>query len=105
MVEGGLDGLVDSWSRTAAEVEAGEATWVWEEWLNDLDAREILQDLLDAVPESRVGLGRIGDADTRFRRGTVETEECQWGDENADRNGWTRQTSWWYWRRPPTAYL
>ena len=73
--------------------------------MNDVDSRQILQDVLDHVPASASALPQIEDADTRFLGNTVETDECQWGTENAERHGWTAEKNWWYWRRPPTAYL
>ena len=104
VVEGGLDYLVASWAKTAADAESGER-WCEDEWLNDLDGREILQDLFDHVPESRHALDAVEAADSRFAASTTPTDECRWGDDNAARHGWTRERSWWYWRRPSTPYL
>ena len=104
VIEGGLDGLVSDWEELTSEVEAGVARWMWEEWLNDLDTREILQDLLDNVPESRRALQAIDAADKRFAASTISTDECEWGDGTAARHGWSREKNWWYWRKPPTPY-
>jgi hypothetical protein len=104
VIEGGLDYLVRDWERTATKVEAGNEVWLWEEWVNDLDAREILQDLLDHVPESHQALQAVEAADRRFAASSVPTDKCEWGDENAARHGWTREKNWWYWRKPPTPY-
>jgi 5-formyltetrahydrofolate cyclo-ligase len=70
VLEGGIDYLVRGWERLASEVEGGTEQWMWEEWMNDLDGREIIQDLFD--------------------------------NEAAERCGWTREKSWWYWRVPRT---
>ena len=104
VIEGGLDGLVSDWAELASTVEAGVARWMWEEWLNDLDGREIIQDLLDHVPESRTALAAVEPADERFGASTIPTEQCVWGDGTASRHGWTREKNWWYWRDPPTPY-
>ena len=104
MIEGGLDYLVNSWEDLASQVETGNEQWMWEEWVNDLDGREIIQDLLDHVPESRVALEVVERADKRFAASTIPTDACQWGDDNAKRHGWTRDKNWWYWRKPPTPY-
>lgn len=104
VIEGGLDYLVARWSRRASDLASRTEAWTWEEWLNDLDTREILQDLLDHVPTSRVALPKIEDADARFLGAATETAECQWGAENATRHGWTREKNWWYWRKPLTPY-
>ena len=104
VVEGGLDYLVRRWQTTASEVAAANEQWMWEEWVNDLDTREILQDLMDNVPESRLALADVEAADKLFAASTVRTEACQWGDENARHHGWTPGKNWWYWRAPPNPF-
>jgi len=116
---GGLDYLVKRWTqgcrspttqgaprrRIATHAEYGAAEWIAEEWMNDLDVREILQDLFDHVPESHVARQAVEAADARFAASTTATDACQWGEINASRHGWTREKHWWYWRKPPTPYL
>jgi 5-formyltetrahydrofolate cyclo-ligase len=102
VIEGGIEYLVSGWEQLASEVEANAEEWVWEEWLNDLDGREIIQDLFDNVPQSRTALDRVKRADERFVAATISTDECQWGAKNAADNGWTREKNWWYWREPRT---
>jgi hypothetical protein len=104
VIEGGLSYLVTRWERLASEVDAVKRQWLWEEWLNDLDVREIIQDLFDNVPESRIALDVVERADKRFASATIPTDECQWGDYNAERHGWTPDKNWWYWCEPPTPY-
>jgi len=104
VIDGGLEHLLDTWATVASAVERRDE-WMWEEWMNDVDSRQILQDVLDHVPTSASALPQIKDADTRFLVNAVETDECQWGAENASRHGWTAEKNWWYWRRPPTPYL
>jgi hypothetical protein len=105
VLEGGIDGLVRSWERITSQVEGGSERWMWEEWLNELDGREIIQDLFDNVPESRVAVDAVERADRRFAASTTPTDECEWGAENAARYGWTREKNWWYWRKPRADYL
>ncbi len=54
VIDGGLDYLVRGWTQTAAAVEGRHEIWMSEEWLHDLDGREIIQDLLDNVTESHM---------------------------------------------------
>ncbi len=105
VVEGGLEWLVGNWRRVATEVESGEQHWVWEDWVNDLDTRKIIQQLLDHVPESRGALPEIEETDARFRNGTIESDHCLWGQANAEKHGWTPETEWWYWREPSVPFL
>src|SRR6476619_6215523 len=101
VVEGGLDYLVSTWEQTAAETEAGEWWWGYEDWLDDLDTRNIIQDLFDNVPESRTAVDAVERADKQFDASTIPTDECQGSDANAARRGWTPERNWWYWREPP----
>jgi 5-formyltetrahydrofolate cyclo-ligase len=100
VIEGGIYYLVSGWKQLAAEVEEDTEEWVYEEWMNDLSGREIIQDLLDNVPESRAATNDVEQADKRFAASTIATDECQ---GNATRCG-PRQKNWWYWREPPTPY-
>jgi hypothetical protein len=68
VIEGGLDYLVGRWQKIAEQVEGREERWLWEEWVNDLDVREILQDVFDKVPEAQVALPLIEEA-TRISAG------------------------------------
>ena len=103
VIDGGLDYLVRNWARVASDVHRG-STWMIEEWENDLDARKIIHELLRDVPEAAVIRPEVELADSRFRAGVRATEECVWGQINADRHGWTRNVNWWYWTAPPTPY-
>jgi hypothetical protein len=103
VLEGGLEYLVESWDRTASQV-AGRETWMWEEWVNDLDGREIIECVLEGVPEAASYRSRVGSIDDRFRASAVATEERAWGDEIAERERWDRSRSWWYWTKPPTPF-
>jgi hypothetical protein len=71
VIDGGLDYLVESWNRIACQVEAGDEVWMSEEWLNDLDTRELLHDLLENVPEAQRAAPEIEAADVRFRGAAV----------------------------------
>jgi hypothetical protein len=103
VVEGGLAGLTTEWARIASDVE-NNATWVWEEWLNDLDTRQLLHELLEDVPDADVALPKVIASDARFRKFAQPTDECAWGHVNAAHHGWTRERNWWYWTEPPTPY-
>jgi hypothetical protein len=103
VVAGGLDYLLDRWEQITARVER-HATWLWEEWVDDLDVREILEDVLAHVPEAAGARPSVEAVDERFRAAAVATESCAWGDDVAERNGWTREREWWYWTAPATPF-
>ena len=104
IVKSGLGGLVRSWERTVDEIETGYK-WGLEEWLNDLDVRTLVFEIVTTLP-GEVVLGlmrRLNLADWRFMEATVKTQECVWGEENAKENHWSRNTHWWLYRMPPGA--
>ena len=103
VAEGGLDYLKQTWDRVASDAESG-ATWFSEEWLNDLDTRQIIHELLENVPEAAVIRSHVEVADRRFRTAVRVTEECVWGEVNAKDEGWTSAENWWYWTEPRTPY-
>jgi hypothetical protein len=105
VVKGGLEYLLGRWRHLADQVAEGRERWYWEEWLNNLDVREILHGVLDHTPDSRSALTEIAAADRRFLAATIETEECVWGERNEREHGWSSERNWWYWREPPTPYL
>lgn len=103
LVDGGLPGLLGRWARTAFKVEAN-GTWYWEEWVNDLDTRQLLSDLVEAVPEAHRVQVELDAADETFRTFAISTSECAWYDDIAEQEGWTPARNWWYWTKPPTPY-
>lgn len=100
VVEGGLEYLVAGWERTAAEAEQGYELEI-EDWLNDLDGRQLLFEARAHVGDGEWGslADRLAAADAKFRAATVEVEECLWGEPEALVRGYTREVNWWYWRR------
>ncbi len=92
----GLDGLIGRWGAVADEVSTGYAGDL-DEYLNDLDLRQILDDAVAAVAETRGGLlARLRDVDTRFVAHTRPVDTHLWGA--AGRGDANR--SWWYFRVP-----
>ncbi len=86
--------LIERWERTAARPEPlGH-----DDWLNDLDVRQLIHDL--DRPARGPYRERLRLADVRFRAGTRPVRECLWGPANAAKHGWTRRRNWWYYRVP-----
>lgn len=104
VVSGGLPGLVESWERTASDVEAGYRLGL-DDYLNDMDGRQLLEDAWGAASDlerTRVR-GRLEDADRRARAALVPTERCLWGADVARYHGWNAEQQWWYFMRPRAA--
>ena len=105
VVAGGLDGLVRGWEDAVEAVADGYPLDTLDDYLNDLDGRQILADALAVAPREdaeRLRL-RIAAADARFRSLVVPTARPLWGERAATAHGWTADQSWWYWSRPRRA--
>ena len=100
IVESGLTGLVDRWNRIASQIADGY-DGALDEYLNDMDIRDILEDALDiaALPEGHDLRKRVLAADGRVRDVTVECGPI-WGVEVAEAESMDRALQWWYFIRP-----
>jgi hypothetical protein len=102
VVTDGAEGLVARWEQAAREAEREVYPFGIEDWLNELDGRQLLHDLGVALPDA-LGQGlaaRLADADARVRAVTEPVSACLWGDSLAKRMGWKAAREWWYWRTP-----
>ena len=99
VVRGGLEGLVVKWEKTANDV-AGGYKFDLDNYLNDVDVRQLIDDVLNNVPgQSPELLKRIEGADELMRRSTNRSK-CVWGGAAASREGWSAEKNWWYFGVP-----
>ena len=100
VVRRGLAGLLEQWSAIVQQAERGRDASL-DEWLNDMDLRDILAGALAAANprERRAAAPRLDDADERYLAIT-EISPSLWGDEIATTNDWRPEWQWWYFRRP-----
>jgi len=101
VVAEGLEGLVSNWERIAAEVRDGYPLGL-DDYLNDLDARQLLEGALtvaDADEDDPVR-ARVDAADRLMRSAVRPVTECLWGDAVAAMEGWTPENNWWYFSLP-----
>ena len=101
VVTGGLVGLIEGWEHTAHQVQRGYPLGL-DDYLNDLDARQLIEDLVTEVPGTAPDfmLKRIEAADLSMQEAVQPVEECLWGEALADREGWTPEENWWYFSLP-----
>ena len=101
VIKGGLAGLVEQWEALVTSVEEGYELGL-DDYLNELDIRQLLADTLAAVPdtESSPFIERIQRADEQFQALTKASETCLWGGEVAEEEGWSAKMNAWYYRRP-----
>ncbi len=100
VVRRGLSGLLEQWTGIVGAAERGRDATL-DEWLNDMDLRDILAGALAAAPprDRRTAAGGLDTADQRFHSITVPCP-CLWGEEIAHTNSWRPEWQWWYFRRP-----
>ena len=101
VVEDGLPGLIARWERVAEECARGYRGGL-DDWLDDLDARQLLFELAQEFP---AGIdepldARLAAADASLGSVTYTADECVWGGESARENGWAAKVEWWYWCIP-----
>jgi hypothetical protein len=105
VVEGGLEGLVRGWEDAVQAVADGYPLDTFDDYLNDLDGRQILADAFAVAPREDAERlhPRIAAADARFGALVVPTARPLWGERAAAAHGWTADRNWWYWSRPRRA--
>lgn len=104
VIERGLAGLVESWEKVVQSVEKGYSLTL-DDYLNDLDARQLLEEALGAASVSELNNFdlRIQQADDLMKGLTRRAAVCLWGDELAEEEGWTSKKNWWYYACPVDA--
>jgi hypothetical protein len=102
VVAAGVEGFVERWEQAAREAERERYPFGIEDWLNELDGRQLASELAGAFPASLGAAlaARLAEADARVRAATEESLACLWGEALAKRMHWTRERQWWYWLRP-----
>ncbi|HTR96776.1 MAG TPA: hypothetical protein VMH61_02645 [Candidatus Acidoferrales bacterium] len=102
VVEAGTEGLIARWEQAARETERERYPFGIEDWLNELDGRQLIAELAAAVPGAVAGAqaARLDEADRRLRAATEMAGACVWGEALATRMRWQPATQWWYWRLP-----
>ena len=97
----GLRGIVASWDAIARNAERYDLTL--DDWLNDLDLRDIIAGAMAVASNTSIGDLRdaLERADDMFRAATIELKQSLWGAHGA---GGARShdpvSQWWYFRYP-----
>ena len=101
VVSAGIAGLIEDWERITEEIETGYKLGL-DDYLNDIDARELIAATLAAVPKILTPTLRrkLEAADKRARAALVPAGRCLWGPRLAAANGWDPEGHWWYFMKP-----
>jgi hypothetical protein len=94
----GLNYLIPNWKRFADNY-ADKEDLIYE-WLNDLDTRSIIDEILVILPNTeRAKIAEVLKAiDTKFIEKTFEINECVWNVKVEKDNKYDRQKNWYYYR-------
>lgn len=104
VIEGGLSGLVTAWEQVIDRV-AGEYAEGLEDFLNDMDKRELLNEAWQVARDDQRAecRDRLEAADRRMRDLLLPADHCLYGDVVAEAEGWTPEVEWWYFGVPARA--
>lgn len=99
LIEDGLEGAIDRWDALARSARNYDFTL--DDWLNDMDLRDIIEGSMQAADEQeRESVTKsLAKADERMKKATVETGSI-WGKANAESEKYDPRKTWWYFRRP-----
>ncbi|MEO7042199.1 MAG: hypothetical protein ABI035_08060 [Gemmatimonadaceae bacterium] len=95
-----LSAIIAQWdgiARTAARYDL-----TLDDWLNDVDLRDIIAGALTVAPEQeqRDVRDALGRADDLFKSATTETKQSMWGGAVAKGDEHDQLRQWWYFRKP-----
>jgi hypothetical protein len=102
LIEGGLPLLLEEWERVVEAVVEGYPADSLDDYLNDMDVRQILDELRDAAPRAfdAASLGRLEAADWKIGALLIPAPGCLWGAASAKKHGWDAERNWWYFMQP-----
>ena len=101
-VAAGAEGLVLRWEQAARDAEHERYPFGVEDWLDELDGRQMLAEMIASIPGalSAAVTARLAEAGSRVDASTELAGACLWGAKMAKRMKWSPREHWWYWRRP-----
>jgi len=104
VVKNGLQGMVKRWENLAESVRDGYEFGL-DDYLNDLDNRQLLEETLAVAPpkEKEKYMKRVERTDKRMRTLVKAAGKCLWGNEVAETEGWAEDKNWWYFSQPIQA--
>ena len=95
-----LSDIIAQWDGIARSATRYDLTL--DDWLNDVDLRDIIAGALEVASEreQRDVRDALGRADEVFKGATTETKQSMWGYAVAKGDKHDRLRQWWYFRRP-----
>jgi hypothetical protein len=101
VIERGLDGLIADWEEVAAAIDRGYPLDTLDDYLNDMDTRQLIHDVVAAIPRAAQAVAaRLAAADRRAKARLEPRGTCLWGAPLAVSRGWSPEREWWYFMQP-----
>lgn len=97
-----LQELIDQWAGFARDLERQDYTFDLDNWLNDVDVRELILEALPMFGREEMGEHalKLDEADRAFMAATRDFKRCVWGSGTARKEHWDARKNWWYFRTP-----
>ena len=97
-----LQELIDQWATFTAGLERHDYSFDLDNWLNDVDVRELILEALPMFGPEDMGehVQKLDNADKTFMEATKPFKRCVWGGGTARKEKWSAETNWWYFRSP-----
>lgn len=94
--------LIDQWVAFTADLEGKGYSFDLDNWLNDVDVRELILEALPMFGREEMGdhALKLDKADETFMTATRDFKRCVWGHGTARKERWTPEKNWWYFRTP-----
>ena len=94
----GLNYLIPNWQQFADKYADTEDLIY--EWLNDLDTRKIIDEIIEILPDSEKNQieFELKPLDEKVIEKTFEINECVWGSVVEKENKYNRNKNWYYYR-------
>ena len=94
--------LIDQWVAFTADLESKGYSFDLDNWLNDVDVRELILEALPMFDREEMGdhALKLDKADETFLAATRDFKRCVWGHGTARKERWTPEKNWWYFRTP-----
>ncbi len=93
-----IDQLMTTWETFANEyIESEDSIF---EWQNYMDARRLIEGLLESTSDAKKGKIKkdLKAADLKVLDQTFEINECVWNKETESKEGYNRHHNWYYYR-------
>ncbi len=102
VINGGLEALLSRWEWLVNSVAHGHE-WGYEEWVNEMSGRRILEEVLALLPlEEQVSTrAHVTELDERLKSYLIPVSDGIIDSKAIRRHGYTPERDWWYFHFPP----